>query len=99
MKKEINVEITELFMAKAGIGNKGFDRCFHGIIRRKRDADNNPIVYGKIKVNDGYIYASAKDQIELGKKLDQLVVMILDGNLHADAGKTDRIAETKYFLN
>jgi len=80
MKKEIKIQITEIFMAKAG--KKGWDRCFHGTIRRERDDDGNPIVIGKIKVNDGFIYATAKDQWELGEKLDDLVLMILDYNLH-----------------
>jgi len=82
MKKEIKIEIIEMFMAKGGRGNKGFDRCFHGTIRRKRDDDGNPVVFGKINVNDCIIYATAKDQWELGDKLDELVLMILDHDLH-----------------
>jgi len=69
-------------MAKAGIGNSGFDRCFHGTIRRECDENGNPIVFGKIKVNDCFIYASAPDQLELGAKLDQMVLLILDYDLH-----------------
>jgi hypothetical protein len=99
MKKEIKVEITELFMAKAGLGNKGFDRCFHGTIRRERDAEGNPVVYGKIKVNDGYIYAKAENQWILGDKLDQMIIMILDNGLHQDSGKTSTIAETPFFFS
>jgi hypothetical protein len=78
MKKEIKVEITEIFTAKAGSGDKGFDRCFYGTIVRKRDENNNPVVYGKIKVNNHIIQASAKDQWELGEKLDQLVLYVLN---------------------
>ena len=73
-------------MAKAGIGNSGFDRCFHGTIRREHDENGNPIVFGKIKVNDCYIYASAPDQWELGAKLDEMVLMILDYDLHNSTG-------------
>jgi len=69
-------------MAKAGKGNSGFDRCFHGTIRREHDENGNPIVYGKIKVNDCIIYASAPDQWELGDKLDEMVLLILDYDLH-----------------
>lgn len=97
MKKDMKIEITEIFMAKAG--KNGWDRCFHGTIRRERDADGNPVVYGKIKVNDGYIYASAKDQWELGEKLDDMVLMILDNELHQKSGKTSIIAETPFFLS
>jgi len=97
MKKQMKIKITEIFMAKAG--KNGWDRCFHGTIRRERDENGNPVVYGKIKVNDGYIYATAPDQWILGEQLDSMVEMILEGNLHADAGKTDKIAETPFFLN
>jgi hypothetical protein len=94
MKKALKIEITEIFMAKAGKGKKGFNRCFHGTIRRSEG-----IVYGNIKVNDGYIIANGKDQWELGEKLDEMVLMILDFGLHSDIGKTSIIAETPFFLN
>lgn len=82
MEKKKNIKLTEIFTAKAGLGNKGFDRCFHGTIKRDFDEDENPIVYGKIIVNDGHIIATASDQWELGDKLDELVLMILDHDLH-----------------
>ena len=82
MKKKDNFEITEIFMAKAGKGNAGFDRCYHGTIRRGRDANGNPVVCGKIKVNDGFIYANAPDQFELGEKMDEMVLLILDYDIH-----------------
>lgn len=82
MEKKKNIKLTEIFMAKAGKGNKGFDRCFHGTINRDFDDNGNPVVYGNIKVNDGYIIAMAEDQFELGDKLDELVLMILDHDLH-----------------
>ena len=82
MNKKDRYEITEIFMAKAGRGNKGFDRCFHGTIKRGHDVNGNPVVYGKIKVNDGYIYATASLQWELGEKLDEMVLLILDYDLH-----------------
>jgi len=82
MNKKDRYEITEIFMAKAGIGNSGFDRCFHGTIRRDQDENGNPIVFGKIKVNDCFIFASASDQWELGEKLDEMVLLILDYDLH-----------------
>ena len=99
MGKSPRIEITEIFMAKAGRGNTGFDRCFHGTIRRERDGDGNPVVYGRIKVNDGYIIASASSQFELGEKLDELVLMILDGGLHEKTGRTFDISEFPITLN
>lgn len=80
MKKNIKIEITEIFMAKAG--KHGWDRCFHGTIRRERDDNENPVVFGKIDVNDCEITATAQDQWKLGEKLDDLVLMILDHDLH-----------------
>jgi len=63
-------------MAKAG--KRGWNKTFHGTIRRTKDEDGNPIVYGKIKVGDGIIFAKAKDQWELGEKLDELVLQALN---------------------
>ena len=96
-KKENKIEITELFMAKAG--KHGWDRCFHGTIKRETDENGNPVVYGRIKVKNGYICTMASDQWELGDKLDELVLMILDFGLHSEPGKTSDIAGTPYFLN
>lgn len=77
-EKPLNIEITELFMAKAGKGENSWKKCFHGTIRRTKDEAGNPVVYGKIKVNDGIIYAQASDQWELGEKLDELVLQALN---------------------
>ena len=96
-KKDLKLEITEIFMAKAG--KRGWDRCFHGTIKRETDENGNPVVRGKIWVNDGYIYAQAEDQWELGDKLDELVLMILEYGLHSDTGITSVIAGTPYFAN
>jgi len=73
--KKDKLEITELFMATAG---GDFNRCFHGNIRRSTDEKGEPVVYGKIKVGDCYIYSLARDQWELGEKLDELVLLVLD---------------------
>lgn len=97
MGKTPKIVISEIFMAKAG--KKGWDRCFHGTIRRETDADGNPIVYGKIKVNNGYIIASAKDQWELGDKLDTIVLLVLDYNIHKGYGNISSIGDYLFFLN
>ena len=86
MNKELKVSITELFMAKGGIGMKGFDRCFHGTIRREKDENGIPVVYSKININGGYILAKEGDQWALGEKLDQMVILILDKGIHNDKG-------------
>jgi hypothetical protein len=93
-KKDLKLEITELFMAKAD-----WKRCFFGTIKRGIDDNGNPIVRAKIKVNDGYIYAMAEDQCILGEMMDKLILMILDKGLHSNTGLTSMIAETPYFLN
>jgi hypothetical protein len=85
MSRKDRFEITEIFMAKAG---NDWNRCFHGTIRRERDENGNPIVYGKIKVNDCVIYASAPDQWELGDKLDDMDLLILDYDLHKRIGSS-----------
>ncbi|MDA3781476.1 MAG: hypothetical protein PF487_14800 [Bacteroidales bacterium] len=85
MGKKKNIKLTEIFTAKAGRDNKGFDRCFHGIINRDVDEDGNLFVFSKITVNDGYIIARGTDQWDIRDKLDELVMLILDHDLH----KTD----------
>ena len=85
-KKKIEIKLTELFMAQADK-----HRCFYGTIKRENDALGNPVVYGKIKVNDGYIYAKAGNQDELGSKLDSLVILVLDYDIHKSQGVTTSI--------
>lgn len=97
MESKMKIQITELFMAKAG--KTGWNRCFHGTIRRERDENDNPVVYGNVKVNEGYILAKANDQWELGEKLDDLVLMILDRGLHNNAGVSFKHNEFDYHLN
>jgi hypothetical protein len=95
-KKEPDIRLTELFMAKP---LNDFSRCFYGTIKRLRDPDGIPYVFGKIKVMDGFIMAQGKDQWELGERLDQLVKMVLDFDLNASAGKKTVIAGTPIFHN
>jgi hypothetical protein len=93
MKRDpLKVEITEMFMAQAD-----HDRCFYGIIKRSKDANGNPHVFSRIKINGGMIQACAGDQKTLGKMLDEMCKMVLDGNLHGDKGKTIIIAYPSHF--
>lgn len=97
-KKKIDIQITELFMAKAG-----WKRCFHGTIQRDKDVNGNPLLHSKIYVKDEkhdcVIYSMANDQDKLGSMLDEIVVLILDKGLHEDSGKSIKICETDFFLN
>lgn len=97
MGKSLKIEITEIFMAKAE--KTGWDRRFHGTIKREVDANGNSLVRAKIKVKDGFIYAMASDQWILGDLLDEMVLLILDKGLHSDAGKFAKICNTDFFLN
>lgn len=93
MKKN---NITELFMAKAG---NDYTRCFYGSIKRNIDKNNESIISGKIKVNDGHVFAQGKSQNELGDKLDELVLFVLDKNLHKPTGITSIVFGNKLFHN
>lgn len=46
------------------------------------DAKENPIIYRKIQIGDDYIIASGKNLWELVEKLDEMVLMIPNGELH-----------------
>ena len=89
-------------MAKAG--KRGWDKTFHGTIRRTNDENGNPVVYGKIKVNDGIIYAKASDQWELGERLDELVLQALNTKFEEEncpmaRNRTLNIPQQSIFLN
>ncbi len=58
----------------------------------------NPVVYGTIKVLDGFVCAMATCQDELGSRLDELVKMVLDEGLHHSEGVFVEICETRYIL-
>lgn len=92
-QKQVCFQITELFAADAN------GKFFYGIIERGQDDFGKPFVLGRIEVNGGYVCSRAKDQWELGEKLDSMVLMVLDKGLHSDAGKTIKIFETDFFLN
>ena len=87
-------EFTELFMAQASR-----DRRFYGTIKRLKDENDIPYVFGEIAVNNGFIYARAIDQLELGDRLDEMVLLILNHNIQPKAGNAEIIAGTPYFLN
>ena len=94
-KKRIQIELTEMFMAKADP-----TRCFFGIIKRFEDHNGNPLVFSKICMpDDGFIVPQASDQKEFGERLDEMCIMILDMGLHTNAGVTSKIFNTDFFLN
>lgn len=70
------IEITELFLAKAD-----WNRTYVGTITRDKFDDGSMIVHGTIPVEKNIIIATANNDKELGKKLDELVVLILDHDI------------------
>lgn len=95
-KHEDRIQITELFMATAG---GDFSRCFYGTIQRLTDEDGTDYCFGKLTVNQGFICARGRNQEELGRKLDEIVLCILDYGLHDNMGKSMVIAGTEINLN
>jgi hypothetical protein len=63
------LQITELFMAKAG---NDFSRCIYGTIKRLKTEDDIDYCYSKITINQGFVCAMAGDDKELGRKLDEM---------------------------
>jgi hypothetical protein len=97
-KKKIpsGIEITELMLVKAG---DDFTRTFIGEIYRETNIDGNPIVRGKVVVNEGKIWAAGETQEELRRYLDDICTMKLDMDLHSDIGLTYKIFGEDFFLN
>ena len=97
-KKPIIIEINELFLSKAE-----WKRTFTGTITRTQDEHNNPLIHGKIPVkyknHDGYVYSIASEEDELGKKLDEMVIMVLGHGLHNEQGVSSILCETPFYHN
>lgn len=94
MKKELKIELTELFMAQADKY-----RCFYGTIKRSKDKDGNTLFFSEIKVKDGFVCSQETDRDRLGKNLDEMCIMVLDKGLHNDNGKFRDHWYGKIFLN
>lgn len=69
-------------------GRTGWERCFHGTIKREINSDGSPVVNGRIKVLDGFICTQAASQHVLGERLDEMVLIVLETGLHCDAGNS-----------
>ena len=95
--KKIDIEITRLYMYKAG--KRDWKRRFMGSIKEGVNSVGNPVICGKVEVNDCTIYAQAPDEEQLGEQMDELVLMILDYGLHKDEGVFNELCNTRYFLN
>lgn len=98
-KKPLDIEITELFMAKKG--KKGWTHCFHGVIHREKDENGRETaVNSKIFLpGEGHIWSRDVNQDKCGENLDDMVELRLDHNIHGHPGVTATIAESKFFLN
>jgi len=92
MMKKINIEITELFMVKAG---GDWHRRFMGEIVK----ENAGTIRGNVVVNEGKIWSAAENEEQLGKNLDDICLMKLDHKLHGDTGKQTSIMGIPFFLN
>ncbi|MGA1978268.1 MAG: hypothetical protein ABSG89_10495 [Bacteroidales bacterium] len=97
MKKKLSgIEISELFMVKAGTD---LNRTFIGKIYREKTKEGKQIIHGYVKVNDGNIYSSAETQEELGKNLDEICLMKLNEGLHSQCGSTTIVSGIDFYLN
>jgi hypothetical protein len=92
--KKPNLQITELFGAKAG---NDWYRFFYGIIKRNVDQNGNPHLYSKITMDNGFVCSCSESQQKLSRKLDELVLLVLDYELHANISKTSKIANEQFY--
>ena len=80
-KSKDRFEITELFMARADI-----DRCFTGIIKRFKDAEGNPVSLVALSCPMVFYVQAHLTSMSSEKIWMKMAIMILDKNLHSDAG-------------
>lgn len=93
-KKLSDIIITELFLIKAD-----WQRTFIGSIRREADSEGNPVLSGKVIVQEGMIWSMSSDEEELRNNLDDICLMKLDFRLHEDLGVTTKIFNMDFFWN
>jgi hypothetical protein len=93
-KRKLQVEITEMFMAKSDALNS-----YYGIIKRGKDDKGNPFVFSRIIMPDGMLCSGAMEQIELGENLDKLCFEVCERNLHGNAGISTKIFGADFFFN
>jgi hypothetical protein len=93
-KKLQPIEITELFLIKAD-----WKRTFIGTIEHYTNPDGSKYVKGKVTVNNYQVVSMASDVEEVGKFLDEMVILILDYNLHLIPAVKYSIEGTDLFLN
>jgi len=95
MKEPLKVEIVELFVAKPDR-----DRVFFGCIKRSRNEKDEMNLFSRIAMpDDGVLCANETDQLVLAKNLNSMAVMILDQNIHNDAGVSTEIFGLKFYHN
>jgi hypothetical protein len=71
--KKDRLEITKPLMAQADT-----DWRFYGRIYRGSDSVGHPVIPDRIKVNNGFELVQAAYQDILGRKLDEMVRMVVD---------------------
>ena len=85
--------MTELIMVKAD-----WSRTFIGEIRRFFSEDNS-VVHGEVRVDEGIIYSMAEDEDQLCRNLDELCALKLDHGLHHSTGVFMGEGDYRFLLN
>lgn len=83
-------------MAKCG---NDWSRTFVGTIKRFTEPDSSKIIVGRIPVNEYVIISRGMDKDELGNRLDQLTLLVLDYNLNQMPAHMIEYAGVALYLN
>jgi hypothetical protein len=95
-KTTINLEITELFMARAN----DWKRTFVGTLTREKDENGNEIaIHSKLVVNNCKVWAMAPTFDLMGEYNDDAAVLILDYKIHEMKGVKSLIAGNEFSHN
>ena len=89
-----NIEIRELILAKAD-----WTRTYIGTIDWYTREDGSKVVIGKVKVNESQVVCKANNIEELGKFLDDMVILILDYDLNNYPSIKFMVASTELYQN
>ena len=93
-KDDSRFEITELFMAKAD-----WERTYIGTMQRDKIDDTLTVIRGQVEVEGSMVYVRGNSTEEMWGAADEMVMLILDYDLHQTTGPKTEIFKNDYFLN
>ena len=75
------------------------ERTYMGTMQRDKIDDTLTIIRGQVKVEGSMVYVKGNSAEEMWGAADEMVILILDYDLHQTSGPKTEIFKNDYFLN